>query len=113
MFLLVEALEDGPLDAEAKVRLAEQGLARAPDVALLHYHHGKNLKARNLPFQAQAALRRGLNCAEEPDVRTRLLVELATLVESAEEKRHLLRQAVELNGNLVAAAMARVVLAFE
>jgi tetratricopeptide (TPR) repeat protein len=113
LFLLCGALEDGPLDPEAKVRLAEQGLARAPDLALLHYHHGKNLKARNLPFQAQAALRRGLNCADEPDVRTRLLVELATLVDGAEEKRHLLRQAVELNGNLVAAAMARVVLAFE
>jgi tetratricopeptide (TPR) repeat protein len=112
-FVAWHALEEGPLSAEAKIALAERALEIAPDLALLHLLHGLNLKARNALSPAVAAYRRGLALAVRPDVRTRLLVELATVVDSDEEKRRLLRQAVEIDGDLIAAATARVVLAFE
>jgi tetratricopeptide (TPR) repeat protein len=111
-FVAWHALQDGPLQPETKVRLAERALARAPDLALLHHLHGRSLRERGLAVQAEAALRRGLALAEEPDVRTRLLVDLGTLVRP-DEKRRLLEEALQINGNLVAAATAAVVLAFE
>jgi tetratricopeptide (TPR) repeat protein len=112
-FVAWHALEEGPLPAEAKIALAERSLASAPGLALLHLLHGKSLKARNAPVLAGAAFRRGLNLAVQADVRTRLLVELASVVESGEEKRALLGQAIEENGDLIAVATARVVLAFD
>jgi tetratricopeptide (TPR) repeat protein len=113
IFQLLHALSDGPDPPAEKVRLAERGLAGYPKLALLHLAHGNALRALERQVEAEAAYRRGLRYAEEPDVKTRLLVSLGSMVSNPEEKRHLLRQAVELQGNLVAAAMASVVLAFD
>jgi tetratricopeptide (TPR) repeat protein len=106
-------LEDGPLNPQQKVALAEKVLRLAPDLAPLHLLHGKALRALGQAAAAEAAYRRGLACAEEPDVKTRLLVDLGALLDNRDEKRRLLEEAIALNGNLVAVAMARVVLAFE
>lgn len=59
---------------------------------------------------ARAALRAGLQADPDPDVRTRLLVELGTLTDDADERNGLYREAVTLNGNLLAAASAAVAL---
>jgi tetratricopeptide (TPR) repeat protein len=113
VFRIWHAVEDGPFDPERKIQMAGRGLTLAPNLALLHHLLGKNARARGLIAQAETAYRRGLACAEEPDIQTRLLVELGVIVSSVEEKRRLLQQAIALQGNLVAAATATLVLAFE
>ena len=79
--------------------------------SLLHLARGKILRATQRAKEAEAAYRFGLDVADEPDVRTRLLVDLAAVVDAADERRELLQEAVDLNGNLVAAATAALVLA--
>src|SRR5262249_485298 len=112
MFLACAALEDAPFSPTQKVNLAEQALQRAPDLPILHYLHGKNLKALNRADDAARALRRALAVADEPDLRTRVLVELAGVVSDKDEGRRLLQEAVSLDGNLVASATAPIMLAF-
>ena len=72
--------------------------------ALLADHLQKLGRAQD----AEVAIRSGLACAEDIDVRTRLLVSLAAL----DNTRHRaeLEEAAALNGNLTAGALARVLL---
>jgi hypothetical protein len=109
-FLCLRVLEDGQVGGRARQELLKGGLERAPDLALLHQLHGKALATMGQEMLAGQAYRRGLACAEEPDIRTRLLVDLATAVCSGNERKRLLEEAIALNGNLVAAATARLVL---
>ncbi len=109
-FLALQALEDGDLPAAQKAELAAQALGRTPDLAPLHLLHGRSLSRLGRSAQAQAAYRRGLACAAEPDTKTRLLVELGVLVEDPAERARLLWEAWALNGNLVAAATATLAL---
>lgn len=109
-FLALSVLEDGADPPDDKVRLADQALARTPRLAPLHLSRGKNLAALGRPREAQDAYRQGLACAAEPDVRTRLLVELGVLVDDAKERDALLREAEVLGGNLTAAATATLAL---
>ena len=104
-------MEDWPLDPKEKVQLAEQSLAKAPNLAPLHLFYGQVLSAIGRAKDAEAAYRKGLTCVEEPDIQTRLLVQLGTMVDSISERKQLLEQAVEVNGNLVAAPMAAISLA--
>jgi len=60
--------------------------------------------------EAEAAYREGLTGAAEPDVHTRLLVQLGNCVPAGPERDGLLREAVELRGNLVASATAMILL---
>ncbi len=106
VFQGLHVLEDGSQSAAEKLRLAEQMLPRVPDLAPLHLLHGKVLSQLGRHEEARAACRRGLACADEPDVKTRLLVDLGAMEESPEERARLMREAHALNGNLVAGAMA-------
>jgi hypothetical protein len=74
---------------------------------------GRNVEDISGPVAAEAVYRKGLAHAEERDVRTRLLVDLAVLLERGDERTALLKEASELKGNLMAAAMASVALRFE
>lgn len=109
-FELLRILEDGPIEPLEKVRLATQALEEHSDLPLLHLSLGTSLAALGRNQEAETALRSGLNCDPEPDVETRLLVQLGTIVQSPDEKQALLRRAIERNGNLTAAAMAAVIL---
>jgi hypothetical protein len=60
--------------------------------------------------EAEAAYRGGLAGTGEPDIRTRLLVQLGNCIQAGPERDGLLRAAVELRGNLVASATAMVLL---
>lgn len=107
VFLALRRLEDDTsLDAAAKVRLAEEALRQAPRVALLHLFLGRSLADGGRPKDAESAYRQGLACVEDPDVKTRLLLNLGVVVKSPEERTRLLQEARALNGNLTAAAMA-------
>ncbi|MBN9122202.1 MAG: tetratricopeptide repeat protein [Planctomycetes bacterium] len=109
-FAALSLLEDGPAPPDEKVTLAERLLARRPGSPPAHLHLGKNLARAGRDADARAVLRAGLSASPDPDVRTRLLAELATLTEDTGEREALYREAVALNGNLVAAASAAVAL---
>jgi tetratricopeptide (TPR) repeat protein len=113
MFQLWHVAEDGPLNPEQKLNVADRALKLSPDLALLHHLRGKSLRALNQASAAESAYREGLACAAEPDIQTRLLVDLAAVISDPAERHQLLEQAVALNGNILASATARIVLAFE
>jgi tetratricopeptide (TPR) repeat protein len=103
-------LEDGDMPPGEKVALAERLLVRRPGLPPAQLHLGKNLARAGREAEARAALRAGLVADPDPDVRTRLLAELGTLTEDATEREALYREAVALNGHLVAAASAALAL---
>jgi predicted Zn-dependent protease len=109
-FLMLYLLEDGPNPPPEKVKLARQLLARRPGLPPAHLHLGRNLARAGRAAEAREALRAGLAADPDPDVRTRLLAELATATEDQAERVALYREAVALNGNLVAAAGAALAL---
>lgn len=105
-FLALFTLEDGPGTPKEKHKLARRAVAQWSGFAPLYLELGQIAGALGFQQEAEAAYREGLSHAEEPDVRTRLLVQLAVLTRSEAEKDRLLREAEVLEGNLVAAAMA-------
>ncbi len=109
-FLALHQLVDGALEPAAALALADEALAKG-ELAILHLLRGDALGRLTREAEAEAAYRSGLATADEPDVKTRLLVALANRTADALEKTRLLHEAVELGGNLVAAAMAKVLLA--
>lgn len=109
-FRVLHQMQDGKLPPDRRLALAEQTLNRQPDLPLLHLHHARALAELGRKPEALAALRRGLAADPEPDARTRLLVELAGVTDDPAERGASLREAEALAGNLVAAAMARVML---
>jgi tetratricopeptide (TPR) repeat protein len=111
VFLASAALEDSPFPPKEKADLARQILEKAKDLAGVHLQLGKSLADLGLTKEAEAELRAGLACVSEPDVETRLLVQLAALLQVGSERTALLQKAVELEGNLVASATAKVMLA--
>jgi predicted Zn-dependent protease len=109
-FTALHLLEDGPAPAAEKVAMAERLLARRPGLPPAYLHLGKNLARGGRKADARATIRAELAADPDPDVRTRLLAELGTLTEDAAEREGLYREAVALNGNLVAAASAALAL---
>jgi tetratricopeptide (TPR) repeat protein len=106
LFLGTWYLTDAPAPPEDKIRLARNLLERYPDVPLLHLLHAESLAATEQVADAVTALRAGLAADPEPDVHTRLLVQLAQNTPDAAERRSLLDRAIELNGNLIATTTA-------
>jgi tetratricopeptide (TPR) repeat protein len=95
----------------AKVALAREALTKTPQVAWLYLCLGGYLKALQQSQEAEAAFRRGLEQAAEPDVKSCLMLELALLLNpSSPERARLLAEVRQLNGNLNATAMAGVML---
>jgi len=110
VFALLSELDQPGKDPADKVRRARQALEKT-DLGLLHLALGDALAAERKPLEARAAYRRGLDIAEEPDVRTLLLVKLGNLVDDPAERVRLYQEAVALDGNLLFSAIARLSLA--
>jgi tetratricopeptide (TPR) repeat protein len=102
----VAALEDAHLGALARLELAGKVLADHPRLAQLHLASGKALLELNRRDEAAGAFESGLHGDGDPDVRARLAFELGSLIGDPD----LIQQATDPAGNLVAAAMARIVL---
>ncbi len=112
MFLGMRFLQDGPPDTKEKMNLANRMQSQAESISLFGLLYGNLLKEAGRTKDAVQLWRKALENAVEPDVRTRILVSLAPLEEDAERRRQLLQEAVELNGNLMAAAGAALSLRF-
>jgi tetratricopeptide (TPR) repeat protein len=109
-FLALAALDDGPEAPKEKVALADRLVARRPDLPGAHLHRAKALARSGREADARAALEAGLAADPDPDVRTRLLAELAVLSDEPAVRAARFREAVALNGNLTAAASAALAL---
>jgi tetratricopeptide (TPR) repeat protein len=105
-------LERSHLKAEVKAHLARSALTAYPTIPLLYLHLAENLSEMDLSEEATDACRKGLALDPEPDVRSRLLVELAMPLEESTERIALLKEARLLGGNLIAAAMATIALRY-
>ena len=108
-FESVRALEDGGKPATERAALADSALRTAPELAILHLLKANALIEMKSIVAAATAARAGLSRDPDPDVRTRLLIALARVTRQPESRR-LLEEAIALDGNRVAAAMARVIL---
>lgn len=109
-YWVIRDLEDGSEEPAGKVARARAALEDAPDCAPLWLLLGKSLFAMDERDEAVAAYRRGLQCVEDDAHRTRLLTAIGAVSSDLDVRREVLTQAVQLNGNLVAGAMARVLL---
>ena len=76
----------------------------------LYLAHGENLVKAGRRDEAARFFQAGLKNALDPDLRTRLLVALGAVHPDKIEGARLFGKAVELNGNLVAAAQALIAL---
>jgi tetratricopeptide (TPR) repeat protein len=115
-FLTLQSLDGERNDwtPEAKVALAREALSKTPKLAWLNLCLGGYLKGLQQPREAETAFRDGLEHAEEPDVKSSLLLELALILESsAPERASLLELVRNINGNLLASATADVMLKHE
>ncbi|MBL4849975.1 MAG: hypothetical protein JKY65_30980, partial [Planctomycetes bacterium] len=107
--LTLRRLEHPTLPPARGLAMARKAEEDTPDFAPLLLLKARHLVRGDEPEQAREALGAALDHGTEPDVRTRLLLELA-LLRSPAERRCLLEEAVALNGNRVAAATAHLVL---
>ena len=110
MFLTFRRLEED-LSSEQMAAIAEEALTLRPDLAALWLCYGDSLVEQGRREEAVNLYRRGLDCVAEPDVETRLLVKLAMASESGPERTRIFERAAELQGNVLASALARLTLA--
>jgi len=109
-FVLQHALENPRLDAAERERNARLGVQGAPSVASFYLTLGGALAQLGREAEAREVLAEGLRQAREPDIRSRLLVEAARHDAGSAQSQRMLREALAPGGNLVAAAMAQVML---
>jgi hypothetical protein len=108
-FEQIRTLQEGGLPPDQALAEARCALSQN-ELGLFHLYAGDALIRLSHAAEAEAEYRRGLAIAEEPDVKTRLLVALGGRVKDKAEKERLLMEAGALRGNLVAAAAATLAL---
>ena len=109
-FRVLRVLDDGGLEASQAFEVARQAIERFPDFAPLHLIMGDLQRDRGESEEAIASYRIGLELVEEPDLESRLLCHLAgTLPQESAERMELVERAVNLEGSLVAQAMAKLI----
>ncbi|MBY0357928.1 MAG: tetratricopeptide repeat protein [Candidatus Obscuribacterales bacterium] len=99
------------LPVEERVRACKETLAKYPDYAECYLKLGKIEALAGNKEEARALLEKGIAVAAEPDVKSRLLCDLALLTADNSEKLALLKSCIEIeNGNLVGQALAHYLL---
>jgi tetratricopeptide (TPR) repeat protein len=106
-FRLCRLLEDSGLPLQEAKPIALKAVADSPQFAPFHKILGDIHRNQGDKSSAIACYRTGIALASEPDLESRLLCALAgTLPLNSPERSDLVKRAVNLNGNLVAKAMA-------
>lgn len=109
-YRLLRILEDGNLEADQARSLVEQALERFPDFAPFYLSKGDLQKDRSPTGRAASVYQRGLELVEEPDLESRLLCALASVLPAeSDERANVVERAVNLPGSLVAQATARLI----
>lgn len=108
-FRLLRALEDGGLPPDEALTLAERAVEAHPGFAAFHAILGNLRRDRGDHEAAIRSYRAGLERAAEPDLESRILVNLAGILpDGSPERRELIDRAFGLEGGLVAKATARL-----
>ncbi len=107
---IVREIEDGPRTPRAKIAVAQEAIVRFPTLARLHFAQGRAYWSVDAQDEARTAWRQALALAENSSIRTRALAELGATALDSDEGVHDLHRAIEEDGELVASAMARVLL---
>jgi tetratricopeptide (TPR) repeat protein len=104
---LLRGLEVGGLPRDIRTNVARQATQLHPDFGGFWLILGDCLREQK--EEAERAYLRGLQCADEPDIRSRLLSALIGLQTDGPRCDQWLADLAELDGNLVAKAIARFV----
>ncbi len=107
---IVREIEDGPRTPRAKIAVANEAIERFPTLARLHFAQGRAYWSVDAQDEARAAWRQALALADNSSIRTRALAELGATALDSDEGVHDLHRAIDEDGELVASAMARVLL---
>jgi tetratricopeptide (TPR) repeat protein len=111
VFLITWAAENASMPPAEKLNLIDQALERCPTLPHLHFARGLTLLAQNRNVDAVEALRKGLACDPEPDIRARLLAQLAAQQSDKAEQRRIFQQVVDQpEANLMSQSMAQLCL---
>ena len=113
VFLGMRFLQDGPPNAKEKMDLATRMRPQAEQIPLFAFLLGKLLQEAGRAKEAAEVWRTALDGAVESDVQCRILISLAPLEADAKRRRQLFQEAIELKGNLIAAAGAALSLKFD
>lgn len=100
---------DDSSDDEQLLKTLDEFLEAAPQVPLLYLMAARAHTRREDYDTARAMLREGLERSQDEDTRTQLYLDLAIRSDEPEKQR-LLQKASTLNGNLIAAATATLLL---
>lgn len=109
-FQVLRALEDGGLPADQALSIAQRANEQYPDFAPFQLVLGNLHRDRGETDEAAEWYRCGLQNVDEPDLESRLLCALAATMPESPERTELAQRVIELPGNLVARAMATLLM---
>lgn len=108
LILILQHVDDIAEDQDLFTKINE-AIEEAPHVSLLYLMAARAHTKKEEYAEARSILNRGLEHAQEHDARTQILLDLAIRSDDP-EKQALLQEASALNGNLIAAATATLLL---
>lgn len=109
-FRVLRGIEDGGMDPQQSLSLITQAIDRFPDFAPFHLLCGELHGRLGNESEAERWHRSGLRHVQEPDLESRLLCALASLLpKDAAERKEVVERAMSLDGSLVAAATAKLI----
>ena len=110
-FKALRLIQDGGMELEQAIGLAEQAVEKSPGFAPFWLLLGNYQRNSGLSEEAAKSYREGLKVVEEAELECALRCGLATALPECDEQVALFRQVCELNGCLVSTAVATLMMA--
>ena len=99
------------IPVEERIETCRKLAAKYPQYAEAYWRTGKMLVETQRPEEAMEEFKKGVENADDPDVRSRLLRDIAILSKDEADKRKYFSEAIAVeNGNCLAQAMSRYLL---